>query len=602
MESTSPAPERPTVPTAPSHWLGGRSSFWQWLGLILAAKILVEMFFFVGVARQYGEEDIFVSLALPSRELGHTYWDSIRHFSNISNWAQWTGDPSDMYPFRIAALYPNLLFMHLFGESEISLMLWSALTGIGSVVMVALIGRSLAGSAAGLFSAAVLSLIPGHILYTARVDTDMPQLFFMSVGVFFLVLALQATSRRRQCILAGSSGLSFGVLYLAKLLPAFLSMPWALSIPLLLAALGDGHTLMAPGAKLRQAAMISLTLLGGFVLVFAAENVAYHHLSGSWLLHWHVMKCNAVNIDSWRCGKFFTLGFIKLWQPPDGWNDLLGHTRMFRDSLFPNGNFFSVYAAPIHGWSAVLFLPTLLVLPFLPLPRRKLALLLVLGFVFYFIYQEFFWLYPTIEDGKLNLTFVHKVHRFIFPCYLGIALAVGLALGALYECPWRQPPMRGRRVFQWAAVGLILGFGAANYPSMEYFHKILRGSLADLRLACSDLKTLAPDGAQVYMIAGSDPYYRLFQYPRHYQWKYFVDDPLDKVCNGWGIVGGSQGIGASPETFPEGYPDWLRPIYLGRAPAPPKWTLVHTRPSPQDPNSPLVRIFRLPLQNPQAAP
>lgn len=598
MKSTNPTLEKTEVPLEEACTReprgGGRAGFWRYLGLILIAKVLLEMFFFVGVARQYGEEDIFVSLALPAREPGKTYWDSIAHFKPVSNWAEWTGDPTDMYPFRIAALYPNLIFTKVFGASESSLVLWSALTGIGVVLLVALIGRSLAGAAAGLFSASVLALIPAHIIYSARVDTDMPQLFFMGLGTLFLVLALKADSSRKQLAFAAASGLSFGFLYLAKLLPAFLALPWALLVPLLLAVLGDNETLLASTSKLRQALSISIMLLGGFALVFAVENWAYYHLSGHWFLHWRVMKCNAVNLESWRSGKFIALGFIKLWRPTDGWNDLFAHAKMFSDSLFPMGRFYSVYSAPIHGWSGALFLPALLVLPFLRISHRKLSLLIILGFVFYYLYQELFWLYPTVEGGKLNLTYVHKVHRFIFPFYIGISLCVGLVLGALANFGRQHSQPWPRRIFRSAPVCLVLAFAAANYPSTEYFHKLLRESLADLRRACGDLKAMAPDGARIYIAAGSEPYYRLFQYPRHYQLKYFADERQETVSDGWGVVGGFLGIGVSPETVVEQYPAWLRPYYLGQVVPPPGWRLVHTRPSLPDPSTPLIRILGLP--------
>jgi hypothetical protein len=587
-----PAP--PATVCTPASPAGRRAVFWRYLAFILAAKVVLEMFCFVGIVRQYGEEDIFVSLALPSQEPGRTYWDSIAHFKPVTNWAEWKGDPSDMYPFRIAALYPNQYFMQAFGASEYSLSLWSAITGIGAVLLVSLIGRSLGGAEAGLFSGSVLALIPGHVIYSARVDTDMPQLFFMSLGVFFLVLALKAATNWKQWALAAASGLAFGFLYLAKLLPAFLSLPWALLMPFLLVALRDKETLLAPRSKLRQALSISLLLLGGFAVVFTVEDIAYHHLSGHWFLHWKIMKCNAVNMESWRCSKFATFAFIKLWLPVDGWRHMFEHAQMFYNSLSPEDNFFSVYAAPIHGWSAVIFLPALLVLPFLHISHRKLSLLVVLGFVFYYLYQEFFWFYPTIEGGMLNLTFVDKVHRFIFPCYLGIGLCVGLVLGAVSRfgrrCAGRWP----RRIFQAAPVCLVLAFGAANYPGMKFFQHALHGSLQDLRNVCKDLRGIAQDGARVYIPAGMNPYYRVFQYPRHYEFKYFVDEPKDAVRNGWGVVGGFLGIGLSPEVFVEEYSDWLRPYYLGKAGPPPGWKLVHTRPTAAYDGIPPVRILKLP--------
>jgi hypothetical protein len=267
---------------------------------------------------------------------------------------------------------------------------------------------------------------------------------------------------------------------------------------------------------------------------------------------------------------------------------------MFCDSLFPVGHLGSIYSLSIHGWSGAAFLPAFLVLPFLRISRRKLSLLIITGFVLYFVYQEFFWLYPVISDGKLNLTFVHKVHRFIVPCYIGISLCVGLALGAVFHFGQQGPRRWFRCVLQLAPVCLVLGFGIANYQSMRYFRTMLRGSLADFRQICSDLKAIAPDKARIFVAAGSEPYFRLFQYPRQYEWKYFVDDSEDHVCRGWGVVGGSLGIGASSETFVEGYPNWLRPYYNGQVGPPSDWRLIQTRPSFPDHHLPPARILELP--------
>jgi hypothetical protein len=589
----------PTVPDAPPAAVrpgpprGPREVFWRYLLVILIAKVLLEVFFFVGVVRQYGEEDIFVSLALPAKEPGQGYWDYIAHFRSVPDFRTWTGDPVDMYPFRIAALYPNLLIMDALGDSEGSLVLWSAFTGIATVLLIGLIGRSLVDAPTGLISASVLALIPAHIIYSARVDTDMPQLFFLALVILFLVLALKAATTRGQLALAAISGLFLGFLYLAKLLPAFLVLPWALLVPLLLAAMRDPETLRSPRGKWRQAVAVSAVLFSGFALVFAVEDWAYYLLSGHWFLHWQVMKGNAVNLDSWRCGKYVSLGFVRLWEPAEGWSNLWAHTKMFGESLYSFDRDSSIYSLPIHGWSGVLCLPALVVLPFLSIGRRRLTLLVVLGFVFYYLYQEFFWVYPTFESGKLNLSFVHKVHRFIFPCYLGISLCVGIVLGSLLRWGRERSGRWFGPVLRWAPAVIVLTFGLANYSSTRYFRTFLRRSLADIRLACADLKSIAPDGAKIYIAAGAEPYFRLYQYPRHYQWKYFADEPRAGTCQGWGVVGGFLGYGLSPETFIENYPEWLRPFYRGESGPPPDWRLLRARPSLMPDRSPTVRILAM---------
>ena len=563
------------------------------MAVILIAKIFIELYFFVGVAMQYGEEDLFMSLALPPKNPKGSYWDAISHFTMVKDWDTWRGDPCDMYPFRISALYPNVISMKLFGNSEHSLALWTMILGVGSVLMVGLIGRQLCGAPAGLFSAAILSCIPGHIIYSARVDTDMPQLFYLCLGIYFLISALRAATARGQACGAAASGLSFGLLYLAKLPPALIGLSWALFIPFMLALLRDKETLHVSEKKLRQALGISAVLLCCFLLVVAVENYAYHRLSGHWLLHWRIMKGNAVNIESWRGSKYVAFWPVKLWLPPDS-KDLFAHTRMFIDSLFPVGRMGSIYSLAIHGWSGAAFIPALLMLPFVRMRCKKLALTVVLGFICYYVYQEFLWLYPTREDGMLNLTFVHKVHRFIFPCYAGIALCIGAVLGGMWQRCLGMQTRWLKRLCLPVPVCLLCLFAAANYPSTDFFCHKLRGSLSEFRSAIDYLKTVASNGSAIYTATGQETLCRIFEYPKQYSWNYFTGHSMESVCGGWGLVSGFHGVGSAPDTVSDNFPVWLRPYYKGKEGPPPGWRLVKTIERTEHFDAPPMRILKLP--------
>jgi hypothetical protein len=583
------------APSTSASFAGKGAPFWKGLLFILVVKVLLEIIFFVGVSNQYGEETQFVSLALPQTEEGRTYWTEISKFrDSVKSWDTWRGDPCDMYPFRVAALYPNIWFLKLFGNSEWAITYWCMLTGLGSVILVALIGRELGGWAMGLYAAAALALIPGHVLYTSRVDTDIPQLFFLALGIFPLVLALVTRSVKRQAGWALASGLAFGLLYLSKLVPAFLSVGWALMLPSLLALWKDDATLIAEPGKWRQTARVSGCVLAGFLCVFLIENVAYQQLSGHWLLHWHIMGGNAVNIESWRSHESVTLGFLKIWKPPGGYQELLLHSRMFINSLFPENHSSDVYQYPIHGWAIVLLIPSLLVLPFLRNGRYRLGLLIVAGFLLYFIYQEFLWVYPTRENGLLNITFVHKVHRFIFPCYLGIALATGAGLAALGRIGEGRRSKFARGTWMAAPLILTVGLGVANWPATSFFHKILRDSLEDTRVGVDMVRKHAAPGDQVFAAAGMDAFYRLFQYPETYQWNYLVDHTEKTVTGGFALVGGSNGIGLSLEVVGDRYPTWLRGYYDAQTPAPEGWTLLEQAKSNEAPYLKPIRLLRLP--------
>ena len=593
--SVTSSPNAVPAPSTSASFAGKSAPFWRILLLILAVKIVLEVVFFVGVSNQYGEETQFVSLALPQMEEGRTYWTEIsKYHDSVKDWGIWRGDPGDMYPFRVAALYPNIWFLKLFGNSEWALTYWSMLTGLGSVLLVGLIGRELGGRATGLYAAAALAIIPGHILYSARVNTDMPQLFFLALGILPLVLALVTRTAARQTGWALASGLAFGLLYLSKLVPAFLSVGWALMLPALLALWKDDSTLRAEAGKWRQTARVSGCVLAGFLCVFLAENIAYHQLSGHWLLHWHIMGGNAVNMETWRSPHSVTFGFLKIWEPPGGYRELLLHSRMFLNSLFPENHSSDVYQFPIHGWTVVLLIPSLLMLPFLRESRYRLQLLVIAGFILYFIYQEFLWVYPVREGGLLNLSFVHKVHRFIFPCYIGIALATGAALAALGRIGEGRRSQLARTGWITAPLILIAALAVANLNPTIYFHERLRGSLDDVRKGIDMVRKHAPPGAKVLAASGMDPFYRLFQYPQTYRWGYLDDYAANTPSDGFALVGGSNGIGLSLEVVGSRYPEWVRGYYEARSPAPQGWVLLEQTESNEAPFLKPIRLLRLP--------
>jgi Dolichyl-phosphate-mannose-protein mannosyltransferase len=554
-----------------------RRTFWILLAVLLLAKLILELVFFVGAVNQYGEEYQFVSLTIPSAEPGRTYWTSIAEFKSVKDWATWQGDPGFMYPFRVSAIYPNVLFGKLFGYNEWSLSLWPLLCGLGSVFLTALTGRRLADSATGLGAAAVLALIPGHVLYSARINTDMPQIFFLALGIWLLVMALTSDEASAQQRWAWAAGLGYGLLYLAKLPPAVLAWGWALVITLGLAAWRDAASLQVAGeGRWRQAGRVCAGLVGGFLVVVLVENVAYWSMTGVWGLHLKILQGNSLNLPSWRGSVVYEWGPFRIWDPPLGRMDWLAHCRTFWASMMPPEKVTDVYQVPQHGWSAPLALVSLIALPFMRPARAYLLALIIAGFALYFVYQEFIWFYPTSEaDGKIGLTLIHKVHRFVMPCYLGIALAGGAAIGGLWRASQRARGRVRRTILALSPTLIVLAFAVLNWPRLTSLHAYLRGSLQDTRLACELVRQSVPDGVQLFIPATTESYYQLLLYPHHHRLGYYVDYNSGNFPEeGFGIVGGGQGIGISSSEAPSCYPERLRPFLAELAPPPPGWKIL----------------------------
>ena len=102
----------------------------------------------------------------------------------------------------------------LFGEQQWTSRLWTALTGFAGIVLVwfaglRLFGREAAGYAALLLSSSLLYVLMGHIN-----TLDMGVTFFLTAGIFCLLLAQAQANRKKQrnWMLLAWAGLAFAVL------------------------------------------------------------------------------------------------------------------------------------------------------------------------------------------------------------------------------------------------------------------------------------------------------------------------------------------------------------------------------------------------------
>jgi hypothetical protein len=328
--------------------------------------------------------------------------------------------------------------------------------------------------------------------------------------------------------------------------------------------------------------------------VVLIENIAYWLMTGAWGLHLKIMQGNSLNIPSWRSAVIHEWGPFRIWDPPLGKLDWFAHCRAFWASMMPPGKVDDVYQVPQHGWSAAVVLAGLLALPFIRPARKQLLVWIIGGFVLFFVYQEVLWFYPTSEpDGKIGLTLVHKVHRFVMPCYLGIALVGGAAIGGLWRASRRAKRRVPRVVFSLAPAGVIFAFAVLNWPRLTTLHDYLRGSMQDTRLACELVRQSVPDGTQLFIPATTEAYYQLLLYPHRHRLSYYVDYGSENFPKeGYGVIGGGHGIGISSSETPSFYPAHLRPFLENQAPPPDGWTIMAFAPGSPEQDGRQIRIMR----------
>ncbi len=124
------------------------------------------------------------------------------------------------------AIWATAVFYKLFGVSEFTARLFSALCGVGCVWMTYWIGRHLLDRWAGLLGALVLLSSSHFLVYSRFGMLDAPLLFFilLTLGFFWL-----GQNRNRYLIF---SGITLGLAFLTKGFAAFLVFPviWAYAL------------------------------------------------------------------------------------------------------------------------------------------------------------------------------------------------------------------------------------------------------------------------------------------------------------------------------------------------------------------------------------
>ena len=127
------------------------------------------------------------------------------------------GDPTLSPYFPVFRAHPMLFqtllsLLYLDGVSDLAGRSLAVGFGVGTVIVVGLTGSLLYGRATGLLAAAVLALMPYHVIVSRQVLLDGPMAFFASVTLY-LVVRFSVTGRASWLYAAGGA---LGLTFLAK--------------------------------------------------------------------------------------------------------------------------------------------------------------------------------------------------------------------------------------------------------------------------------------------------------------------------------------------------------------------------------------------------
>lgn len=210
----------------------------------------------------------------------------------------------------------DALFFKLFGDSLTSLRLSSAVPGLASIIVVALLGKELFTLRAGLLAAALLAVFHMHIHFSRVGHHYIQALFAVTLTLYLLVLALRYGSRLAAVGAGIALSVDIQVYYAARV--AYVIVPLAVGYTLFI---GERHLLRSRLEVIAWlilgwlvgVAPIGAVILGDWsaftgrtrdVLVLGGTIDAQNHVYGYYLTHdpWIILRTQL-----WRVVQTFNL-------------------------------------------------------------------------------------------------------------------------------------------------------------------------------------------------------------------------------------------------------------------------------------------------------
>ncbi|MEK6950006.1 MAG: glycosyltransferase family 39 protein, partial [Nanoarchaeota archaeon] len=116
---------------------------------------------------------------------------------------------------RLGLVYATAFSYKIFGINDFSSVLFPLLTSIASIILIFYFGKLLFNKKTGLMAAFLLSFFPLEVVYSTQLLSDLPSMFFMSLGVYiFLYAELKSKLKYGLCYLL--AGVFIGIGYMIR--------------------------------------------------------------------------------------------------------------------------------------------------------------------------------------------------------------------------------------------------------------------------------------------------------------------------------------------------------------------------------------------------
>ena len=117
---------------------------------------------------------------------------------------------------RLGIVYATALSYRLFGINDFSSVLFPLMTSIGSIILIYYFGKLLFNEKTGLMASFLMAFFPLDLVYSARLLSDIPSAFFMSLGVYIFLRSEMKPKNSENRMIYFLSGVSIGIGYLIR--------------------------------------------------------------------------------------------------------------------------------------------------------------------------------------------------------------------------------------------------------------------------------------------------------------------------------------------------------------------------------------------------